>query len=225
MEELQLILGYQFKNLGFLKQALIHTSYAHENPDDEIKDNERMEFLGDAVLDLIISKLSFDLFPDYKEGLLSVIRANHVNENALSKIAFELSLGRFIKLGKGEEKSLGYCKSSILSSTLEAIIGAIYLDGGFGAAYLFVAHNFEHLLIENKHKSSDYKSQLQVIVQNNHKKLPKYHLIKTYGPEHSKVFEVEVHVGNKIYPFASGNSRKEAEQKAAQIALTIEEFS
>lgn len=226
LETLQTALGYRFQDRATLLQALTHTSYGHEHFPKKplsLKDNERLEFLGDAILDVIVSDILLETFQEATEGQLSKMRAAVVNEKTLAEIAKSLGIHKAVRLGKGETQSGGSSKPSILSSTLEAIIAAIYLDGGFGAAYPVVRHLFQPLFStegkQNLLVANDYKTSLQEIIQAAHKVTPTYHLLGTDGPDHAKVFEVEVRMNGQGLAVAKGSSKKEAEQAAANAAL------
>jgi ribonuclease-3 len=221
LKVLQKRIGYRFKSLDLLNQGLRHKSFVHENVDAEGKDNERLEFLGDAVLDLVISHLIMDRYPDYQEGSLSRLRAAVVNEARLARVARDLSLGEYLLLGKGEEMTRGREKSSILSSTLEALLATIYLDGGYKKAFKAIAQLFS-LTLEVAEKESfyqDYKTKLQEVSQDTLKATPRYVLAKEYGPDHDKIFGVQVQIQGKVAGVGAGRSKKEAEQRAARRTL------
>lgn len=219
-------IGYSFKTPSLLAEALTHKSYAHETIPSVVifAHNERLEFLGDAVLDLSVSALL--MHRDYKatEGELSKRRAALVNEKTLAEVARELELSEYVILGRGELHSKGHEKESILASTVEALLGAVFLDGGFDATFGIVESLFsarvESLLNDKSSFAKDYKSRLQEIVQSEHKVTPKYVIDKTQGPEHQKTFFVSVMVGEKKLGEGTGKSRKEAEQDAAQRVLS-----
>jgi len=221
LQELQKKIGYRFKSLELLNQGLRHKSFVHENVDAEGQDNERLEFLGDAVLDLVIGHLIMDRYPDYPEGSLSRLRASVVNETRLAKIARDLSLGQYLLLGKGEEMTRGREKSSILSSSLEALLATIYLDGGYKKAFKAIAQLFS-LTLEVAEKESfyqDYKTKLQELSQDTLRATPRYVLAKEYGPDHDKIFGVQVQIQGKVAGAGAGRSKKEAEQRAARRTL------
>ncbi len=224
LQRLQERLGYTFGDRAILLQALTHTSYGHEYLQKKpiaLRDNERLEFLGDAILDVVVSDILLESFPNSNEGQLSKMRAAVVNEKTLAQLAHSISLHEVIRLGKGESQTGGNLKASILSSTFEALIAAIYLDGGFNAVYPVVRHLFAPFFAEERELISfyDHKTQLQEIVQAKWKVTPTYHVLKTHGPEHAKVFEVEVRMNGKILAVAQGSSKKEAEQNAARAAI------
>jgi ribonuclease III len=223
-ERLQERIGYQFGDRGILLQALTHTSFGHEflqSKPISLRDNERLEFLGDAILDVVISDILLESFPQAQEGQLSKMRAGVVNEKTLAKTAASIQLQDVIRLGKGETLTGGNLKPSILSSTLEALIAAIYLDGGFNAVYPVVRRLFSSLFTEERELLAffDHKTQLQEVVQARWKVTPTYHLRHTSGPDHAKTFEVEVRLNGKLLTIANGASKKEAEQNAAKAAI------
>ncbi len=214
-------LGYRFKRPELLLQAFRHSSYVNEQADPNLRDNERLEFLGDAVLDLAISHLLMKRFPDAAEGLLSKYRSMAVNEAGLNKIARKFNLGEYLLLGKGEEQSRGREKPSILANSMEALIGAIYLDGGFRKSVDVIRRLFAPLLgtISTPDKVHDYKSLLQENTQRIYKTLPKYKLAEEHGPAHDKTFKVILTINGEIMAEGEGKSKKEAEQKAARRAF------
>lgn len=218
---LQKRLSYSFAEPKRLRQALTHKSYLNESKDKEVKDNERLEFLGDAVLALIISEALVRRFPDSPEGDLSKMKAKVVSEGTLARVAKGIDLGNFLFLGKGEEITLGREKSSLLADALEAVIAAIYLDRGFQAAREVVLKEFELPLQETNRpdQSSDYKTELQEQCQELFEALPVYQVIQESGPDHKKTFEVEIRIQGELFGTGAGKSKKEAEQRAAQGAL------
>jgi ribonuclease-3 len=215
-------LKYVFKDKNLLQEALRHSSYVNELGDPQLRDNERLEFLGDAVLNLVIGHILMQGYPDLKEGDLSRSRANLVNESRLAKIARSFDLGSFIQLGKGEIQTLGREKNSILADTFEALMAAIFLDGGFDAAYQIIETNFQPLIerSETTANNLDYKSQLQEKVQVEHGLMPEYSIIREDGPDHDKTFWVSLKVLD-IDTQGSGKSKKTAEQDAARRAFEI----
>ncbi len=215
-------IGYQFNDAKYLQKALTHRSFHNENPKKSVGHNERLEFLGDAVLDLVISEKIFTMFPDLEEGHLSKIRAGLVNESGLCRIAEKMQLGQYMRLGKGEEQTQGREKPRLLSSTLEALIGAIYLDGGMQPAKDFLLKYFDGEFnsdISQDSQLGDYKTQLQELTQKVHKKIPIYELISEDGPDHDKVFSVRVRLNGKELGMGKGKTKKLAEQVAASKAL------
>lgn len=226
LERLQERLGYAFGDRAVLLQALTHKSYGHEFYQEKpiaLRDNERLEFLGDAILDVIVSDMLLEAFPNGSEGQLSKMRAAVVNEKTLALLAKSLHIQDYVRLGKGESQTGGKDKPSILSSTLEALIAAIYLDGGFNAVYPVVRHIFSPLFVEERELMAfyDHKTQLQEIVQAKWKVTPTYHLLEAHGPDHAKIFEIEVRMNGQTLAMAKGSSKKEAEQNAARAAIII----
>ncbi len=224
LEALQAALKYTFSDRGILLQALTHTSYGHEHfPKRPLatRDNERLEFLGDAILDAIVSDILLECYPEYHEGRLSKIRAAVVNEKTLNDVALGLRLDQAVRLGKGEALSGGNAKPSILSSTFEAVVAAIYLDGGFNAVYPVVRYLFQPFFKADAGilHIADPKTRLQEKIQAEKKITPTYHLLGAAGPDHSKTFTVEVRVGQTAVASAGGSSKKDAEQNAARRAL------
>lgn len=217
---LQKPLGYSFKNLSLLKEALTHRSFVNENLGSELPHNERLEFLGDAVLTLTLSDLLLKKYPDLQEGSLSRIRAGQVNERKLADLALQLDLGDYLLIGKGEEMTGGREKPSILANTLEALLGAVFLDGGFKAASLLVDHLFRNELKDDFDLAgSDYKTLLQEYCQSRIKRIPVYRLFREEGPDHQKIFYVEVTIQDQVISKGQGRTKKEAQQKAAEKAL------
>lgn len=222
LKKLEANLGYTFKNINFLNTALQHSSFVNEQPAEELQDNECLEFLGDAVLNLIVGHILMLRHPDLKEGDLSRMRAGLVNESQLASIARTLNMGSFIQLGKGEIQTNGRNKNSILSDTLEAVLAAVYLDGGLDTAFSIIEHHFSIYIntISTPDVNFDYKSQLQELVQFTHKVTPVYKVINETGPDHDKTFRVNVNVKDLMIE-GTGKSKKTAEQNAAGNALEI----
>ena len=225
LKNFQQTLGYPFNTIDLLDNALIHRSFVNENAALSCKDNERLEFLGDAVIGLCLSDLLVRNFPDYAEGQLSKLRAYLVSEQSLAGLARKLNIGDYLLLGRGEESSGGRTKASILSNAFEAVAAAIYLDCGFENAYKFLENIFEPLVEEGIRSIvyRDYKTALQEICQDRFKETPRYTLINEVGPDHNKVFEIGLSVAGMITTTGMGKSKKEAEQQAARRAL--EEFA
>lgn len=221
LEELASRLSYKFNDISFLEQALMHRSFINEKSDHDIKNNERLEFLGDAVLSAVISHLLSRRFPDADEGTLSKFRAKLVNENTLAKLAADIELGKYLLLGKGEELTGGREKPSILSDAYEAVIAAVYLDGGFDKAFSAISGQFSVIMedVSMEEVAMDYKTELQKQSQELFKVAPTYELISETGPEHNKIFEIEVLVKGERFGKGYGKAKKEAEQRAAMEAL------
>ncbi|MBI3359111.1 MAG: ribonuclease III [Nitrospirae bacterium] len=220
LSSLQERMGIVFKNPGLLLQALTHKSYSNENPKLASGNNERLEFLGDTVLSLIISHTLFIRNPDLSEGDLSKMRAHVVSGPALAGVARKIGLGPFLLLGAGEEKSAGREKTSILSDALEAVIAAIYLDKGIVAAKKFVLMACADLLNPiSLGRPADHKTALQEFCQEGAISLPTYHVVNAYGPDHQKRYEIEVKILDIPYGMGIGKSKKEAEQQSAKTAL------
>lgn len=220
LSQLQENLGYSFKNIKLLVKALTHKSYVNENH-ESLKHNERFEFLGDSVLDLIISDYMVRKYSDHKEGALSKIRAAVVNETCLAELAREIDLGKFLFLGKGEELSGGRKKASLLANAYEAVAGAIYYDGGLETAARVLLPFLKNEIgkyVDTK-EFRDYKSDLQEYTQNKLICIPAYKVTRETGPDHEKEFEVIVLVKDKVKGKGVGRSKKEAEQAAAKVAL------
>jgi ribonuclease-3 len=218
---LERALGYKFKDPSFLDCALTHRSFANENPDLMVQDNERLEFLGDAVLTLCISDMLMKKFPECSEGDLSKVRSTIVNEKPLAGLARELRVGDYLLLGRGEDISGGRSKSSLLANALEAIIAAVYCDTGFAGAFDFIRKRF-HPLLETGVADvlyRDYKTSLQETTQNRFRVIPRYSVIREFGPDHDKVFQVRVNIGEVVSTAGLGRNKKEAEQRAARKAL------
>ncbi len=221
MKILQKNLEYTFKNLSLLENALTHSSYANEARNGN-KSNERLEFLGDSVLSIIVSDYIFKEFQNIPEGDLTKIRASLVCEKTLCRFSRELNLGEYLKLGKGEDKGGGRERDSILADAFEAVLAAIYLDGGIDSAKTFVLRFITSELVETKDEVfKDYKTALQEIIQRNPEESVNYILTGESGPDHDKIFEVEVHLNSNIIGKGTGKSKKRAEQMAAMEALKL----
>ena len=214
LEELQAKIGYKFRDIELLESALMHSSYTNEAHLPKYKCNERLEFLGDAVLELISSGFLFFGNRKTPEGELTRMRASMVCEPSLAFCSREIGLGDYLLLGKGEVASGGRNRDSITSDALEALIGAIYLDGGFANAKEFI-HNFVLNDLEHKKLFYDSKTILQELVQAHFEEMVSYHLIREEGPDHNKKFTVEAHIGEECYGEGSGRTKKAAEQEAA----------
>lgn len=215
-------ISYQFKNDNLLKEALTHRSYLNENLSWESSHNERLEFLGDAVLELVVTESLFNKFPTYPEGQMTSLRAALVNYQMMAEVAQDIDLDEFILLSRGESKDMGRAREVILANTMEALIGAIYLDGG----YSDVKRIIEEFIVENKlekiitnHLYKDPKSQLQEIVQERLKVTPSYQILEEWGPDHKKIFRAGVYFGDKLTSEGEGYSKQDAEVEAARNAL------
>lgn len=217
---LQKQIGYTFRDISLLNKALTHKSYVNENS-QPLKDNERFEFLGDSVLDLIVSGYMIKAFPNFSEGTLSKIRAAVVNESCLTELARQIDLGKYLLLGKGEESSGGREKNSLLANAYEALAGAVYFDSDLETAlniYLPVLEK-EIAKYAETARFRDHKSELQEYTQTHFNSIPNYKIVNEKGPAHAKEFEVVVLVQEIIRGRGNGKSKKEAEQAAAQSAL------
>lgn len=218
-------IGYEFRDLGLLEHALTHRSRAHEDASGGVIDNESMEFLGDAVLGFVVADMLFTRFPTHSEGYKSKVKAGIVSAASLARFAEDIDLGRFMLLGRGEEKTGGRQKHAILADGFEALIAAIYLDGGVEPAREFIVSRMGPLIVAAGDRAAeaaftdDWKSALQEWLQAQRRGLPIYRLVATNGPDHRKRFEVEVVIGGEVAAQAAGRSKKEAEQQAAREAL------
>jgi ribonuclease-3 len=222
LEELQQKISYTFQNTRFLEEASRHSSFVNEQHNTDMRDNERLEFLGDAVLNLVIGDLLMKRHPDLKEGSLSRMRANLVNESQLASIARNLNLGSYLQLGKGEIQTLGKEKNSILAGALEAVIAAVYLDGGFEAAYQLIDSHFASLpdVMVPPTVTLDHKSRIQELTQMSSGEIPVYTVIDEIGPDHDKTFRVRLSLSN-LEAEGVGKSKKAAEQDAARKGLEM----
>lgn len=222
INQLELNIKYNFKNINYLKTALAHTSYVNENKKLKLKSNERQEFLGDSVLSLIVSDYLFKNYSHLPEGKLTTLRASLVCEKTLSQFAHEISLGDFLVLGKGEISTGGKDKPSILADAFEALIAAIYLDSNFNLASEFVL-KFVKNYLNQKEKSvfADYKTALQEIVQKNPDETITYRLAGETGPDHDKQFTIELLLNQNIISKGVAKNKKSAEQLAAKEALRL----
>src|SRR5688572_14064361 len=220
-------IGYRFRDRGLLEHALTHRSRVHEDASGGVFDNESMEFLGDSVLGFVIADMLFRQFPQHNEGQKSKLKASIVSAAALARLAERLGLGEFLILGRGEEKTGGRRKHAIIADCYEALIAAIYLDGGIVPAQGFIQRQFQELIEEARRSgvhaafTEDYKSALQEWLQREGRGLPAYRLAAEIGPAHRRRFEVEVLVGGEVLAKAEGRTKKEAAQVAAKAALTM----
>jgi ribonuclease-3 len=221
-ETLQRAIDYRFRDRGLLEHAMTHTSRANEDVSGGVRDNESLEFLGDAVLGFVVADMLFREFTEFDEGQKSKVKASLVSTATLARQAEALLLGDHLLLGRGEEKTGGRRKQALLADGYEALIAAIYLDGGIAQVQAFIAREFGALMArvrEHGVVGDDYKSALQEDLQSHDRPLPEYRLIGTVGPDHRKQFLVEVIVLGEALAQASGPSKKEAEQEAARLAL------
>jgi ribonuclease-3 len=212
-----------FADKGQALIAITHKSYCNEHKDEPCADNERLEFLGDAVIDLAIGQRLMERFPGSNEGELTKLRALIVNEEGLARVARAINLGEVLQLGRGEELTGGRDKNSVLADALEAVIGALYVGNGMAAVLGFVDRAFADALegVAHGRNGHDYKSLLQEDAQSRLKASPRYRVVSETGPDHSKIFEVEVSIGADVFARSSGRSKKEAEQSAAQKTLEL----
>lgn len=220
LTELEEKIGYRFREQGLIRQALTHSSFANEKHMKKLSDNERLEFLGDAVLEVVSSEFLYKKYRDLPEGDLTKLRASIVCEPTLALCTREIELGKYLYLGKGEDQTGGRGRKSVLSDALEAVIGAIYLDGGFVPASDFI-HRFILTDIEHKKLFYDSKTILQEVVQGNMEESLHYELIGEEGPDHDKHFLVEAVIGDQTIGRGSGHTKKAAEQEAAYQALLL----
>jgi ribonuclease-3 len=214
LSALEAALGYRFNRPELLEQALVHSSLSAEQ---SCSDNETLEFLGDAAIDLAVRELLMARYPDLDEGELSKARGAIVSATALSKVAISLNLGRWLMLGRGEENSGGRMKLRILAAAYEAIIGAVFLDGGYEACRGLIVEQFTEVLA-TAGRGVDHKTELQEISHRLFKKPPTYRLAEITGPDHERAYSVEVEIGGRVLGRGRGSSRKSAEQMAAAAA-------
>ncbi len=221
LQKFQRETGYLFNDETILNQALLHRSYANEFKRDKVYDNERLEFLGDSVLGLVVSNHLFNEYRELTEGELSKYRANLVCEESLSKIAVSLELGEYLLLGKGEEANGGRQRPSILADALEAFIGGVYLDGGMAAVQRFIILRFfnEDTFEQGEVAKKDFKTTFQEMIQKLGYGEIEYRIIREWGPDHDKNFEVEIKVGSRTFEKGAGKTKKEAEQQAANNSI------
>jgi len=221
LDDLEEQIGYRFNNRLLLLQALTHKSFSNEQPGEPVLHNERLEFLGDAVLELAVSNRVFIHYPDVPEGILTRIRSEVVSEKGLLSISRRLNLGAGLRLGRGEEMSGGREKPSLLSDALEALLGAVFCDGGFAAACQVVDSLFAEMIrkMADSQYGTDHKTRLQEALQARFNHLPQYALIQISGPDHQRVFTMEVRFRDELLGVGEGSSKKIAEQQAATEAL------
>jgi ribonuclease-3 len=219
--ELEKNLGYRFRNKKTLIEAITHRSFFHENPDKADTYNERLEFLGDSVLGFVVVEYLFLFGSGLAESVMAKAKSYLVKESVLSEIAGSLSLGKYLRLGKGEETTGGRTKRSLLADAIEAVLGAVYLDGGYEEARRLILRLFKEKIdaVLSSGEFHDFKTDLQEKTQMLFNMIPEYRTIREEGEEHKKVFTVEVYVGGERFGTASGKSKKEAETLAAKVAL------
>ena len=219
IKDLEEAIGYRFKNITLLQNALTHSSYANEQWHDSLKSNERLEFLGDSILGMVVAQHLYRTFPDRLEGDLTRMRADMVCENSLARIARQVNLGNYLLLGKGEEQGGGRNRPSILADATEAVLAACFLDGGMEAAEAFI-HRFVLCNVPvSKMANQDYKTAFQELVQQKKDQQITYILVGETGPDHDKQFTVEVSLNGSIVGTGTGSSKKRAEQAAAHAAI------
>ena len=219
IKDLETAIGYRFRNISLLQNALTHSSYANERWHNSLLSNERLEFLGDSVLGMLVAEYLYRNFPDRPEGELTRMRADMVCETTLAAAANRIGLGDYLLLGHGEEQGGGRSRDSILADAVESVIAACFLDGGLDAALNFVR---QFILVEvpvNKLHNVDYKTQLQELVQQKKNQVLSYVLVGESGPDHDKQFDVEVSLNGSIVGYGRGSSKKRAEQDAARAAI------
>ena len=219
IKELETAIGYRFHNITLLQNALAHSSYANERWHNSLMSNERLEFLGDSILGMLVADYLYRTFPDRPEGELTRMRADMVCERALAKIAAQIGLGEHLLLGKGEEQGGGRGRDSILADAVESVIAACYLDGGMEAAKGFIDRFVLTRVPVSGLANADYKTALQELVQQKRNQLLVYSLVGESGPDHDKVFQVELTLNGSLIGRGSGGSKKRAEQEAARVAL------
>ena len=219
IKDLEEAIGYRFKNITLLQNALTHSSYANERWHNSLMSNERLEFLGDSILGMLVAEYLYRNFPDRPEGELTRMRADMVCEKTLAAVANRIGLGKHLLLGNGEEQGGGRTRDSILADAVESVIAASFLDGGMEAAQRFIR---QFILVEvpvTKLHNVDYKTALQELVQQKKNQVLSYTLVGESGPDHDKHFDVEVKLNGKVVGIGSGSSKKRAEQDAARAAI------
>ena len=219
IKDLEAVIGYRFRNISLLQNALTHSSYANERWHNSLLSNERLEFLGDSVLGMLVAEYLYRSFPNRPEGELTRMRADMVCEQTLAAAANRIGLGQHLLLGHGEEQGGGRTRSSILADAMESVIAASFLDGGMEAALQIVrTFIFVEVPVTKLH-NADYKTQLQEMVQQKKNQILSYELVGQSGPDHDKKFDVEVSLNGSVVGFGSGSSKKRAEQDAARAAI------
>ena len=219
IKDLEVAIGYCFKNITLLQNALTHSSYANEFWHDSLKSNERLEFVGDSILGMVVAEHLFRNFPDRPEGELTRMRADMVCEHSLAQVANRLELGNHLLLGHGEEQGGGRTRASILADAVESVIAACFLDGGMEPARRFVENFVLCNVPVTRLHNVDYKTALQELVQKKKNQVLSYALTGEEGPDHNKCFRVSVSLNGKVIGNGTGSSKKRAEQDAARVAL------
>ena len=219
IKDLEQAIGYQFGNISLLQNALTHSSYANERYHNSLMSNERLEFLGDSILGMVVAEHLYRNFPDRPEGELTRMRADMVCERALAEVANRLSLGQHLMLGHGEERFGGRNRDSILADAVESVIAATYVDGGMDAAVSFIRKFILCDVPAQRLRNADYKTALQELVQQKKNQVLTYALVGESGPDHDKKFDVEVMLNGQVVGCGTGSSKKRAEQDAARAAM------
>ena len=219
IKDLEAAIGYQFGNISLLQNALTHSSYANERYHNSLMSNERLEFMGDSILGMVVAEHLYCNFPDRPEGELTRMRADMVCERALAEVANRLSLGQHLLLGHGEERFGGRSRDSILADAVESVIAATYIDGGMDAAVSFIRKFILCDVPAQRLRNADYKTALQELVQQKKNQVLTYALVGESGPDHDKKFDVEVMLNGRVVGCGSGSSKKRAEQEAARAAM------
>ena len=219
IKDLEAAIGYQFSNITLLQNALTHSSYANERYNNSLMSNERLEFLGDSVLGMVVAEHLFRNFQDRPDGELTRMRADMVCERALANVANRLGLGQHLLLGHGEERFGGRGRDSILADAVESVIAATYLDGGMEAAVAFIRKFILCDVPAERMRNADYKTALQELVQQKKSQTLSYALVGESGPDHDKKFVVEVSLNGQVVGCGTGSSKKRAEQEAARVAI------
>lgn len=219
IKDLEEAIGYRFENIGLLQNALTHSSYANERWHNSLASNERLEFLGDSILGMVVAEYLYKTFPDRPEGELTRMRADMVCEKALASVAHRIDLGRHLQLGHGEEQGRGRNQPSILADAVESVIAASFLDGGMKAARAFIEKFILTEVPVTRLHHEDFKTALQELVQQKKNQVLSYAVVGQSGPDHDKHFDVEVSLNGTVIGIGSGSSKKRAEQAAAEAAL------
>ena len=219
IKDLEGAIGYHFRNINLLQNALTHSSYANERYHNSLMSNERLEFLGDSILGMVVAEHLYRNFPDRPEGELTRMRADMVCERALAEVANRLSLGQHLLLGHGEERFGGRSRESILADAVESVIAATYVDGGMNAAVDFIRKFILCDVPAQRLRNADYKTTLQELVQQKKNQVLTYELVGESGPDHDKKFDVEVCLNGQVVGRGVGSSEKRAEQEAARVAM------